>query len=246
MISLELVGGRTADGVSTTDWGALARDLARERKIVRLLDPVSLPPFVTALRAFDMAPSDPSRTALFTISTWEPCVGPALPLEAGEPTHEQRFRAHFENQQATEWLRGLANNTLCQVAIARALRGPNLHVVGNAERLPDVLVLVHDALLRDADAALLVAFDPVPEARHAMPASAYSQAAAVMLQPVAGGARGLACGAIDFCDSSSVDVVRHWIAVAGRDRLQLDIDLTLGGQGAARDQPGSEAAWQRH
>jgi 3-oxoacyl-(acyl-carrier-protein) synthase len=150
------------------DEGALrseAKKLAA-RKILRFLDRASLPTFVAATTVYRASPPcDPADVAIYTVSGWDGAM-PDQPFEAdGSPESDERLgRYILEDANPTGWLRMLANNALCQVSIAEGFRGPNTHLVGDAEALREALVLAGSDLSRGvAELALVVAFDPPAE-----------------------------------------------------------------------------------
>ncbi|MHB8464116.1 MAG: hypothetical protein ACYDH6_19635 [Acidimicrobiales bacterium] len=215
MTGVVIAGGHVVRGGGPYDLQAEARRLAKDRKVVRLLDGVSNPPFVAALTAFASIEDEVNRdeVALFTVSSWEPWL-PEAPAELVDADHHTRYKYCFgEAHQPTAWLRGLANNTLCQIAIAGRFRAANLHVVGRAAALGPVLELVSHALtMEGAAAALIVAFDPAGDA-HALPDETTSNAAAVALLPSNGpGARSVsALAGIIGGDAGAFDVVAAWV-----------------------------------
>jgi hypothetical protein len=211
MIALTVAAAADTFGAEPDELRIRAKDLARDRKIMRLLDPLSIPPFVAAVQAFDAVDGlDPARTALFTVSSWEPWMASPQLAAVDGLSHAEVFQRLIDTNHPTEWLRAMANNTLCQIAIARKLRGPNLHVVGDASQLASLLALAALELGGTADAALLVAFDTDDVHRHDAPDDAPSRAAAVVLidpRPA-----GDADGSVDALRGDASDVVREWRA----------------------------------
>jgi hypothetical protein len=176
---------------SADEEGALrgeAKELA-PRKILRFLDRASLPTFVAAATVYRTSPPcDPADVAIFTVSGWDGAM-PDQPFEPdGSPESDERLGRHIlEDANPTGWLRMLANNALCQVSIAEGFRGPNIHLVGDAEALRQALLLAGSDLSRGAaELALVVAFDPPTEQLDCPSERAATAATAIALARGAG------------------------------------------------------------
>ena len=143
-----------------------ARSFTSDRKIMRLLDRVSLAPFVACLEVLRRAPKiDRSRLALFTFSGWDasttiPITFSLAGLDTSSGNREDLVRRLCDASNPTEWLRHLANNTICQAAIAAGCTGPTYHVVGDGSSLETLFALAMETLRGDAvDTCVIVGFD---------------------------------------------------------------------------------------
>jgi beta-ketoacyl synthase-like protein len=144
-----------------------ARSLVSDRKVVRLLDSRSAPPFVAGVEAVDSARvQDGDRTGLFTASdeldepmaaAWTKMLGPdASALSPAEVFQ----RLMSDRLSPVIWLRSMGSNMLCQAAIARGLRGPSIHFVGDGETAAYALTMAVAALEEEqADVMVVVGFD---------------------------------------------------------------------------------------
>jgi 3-oxoacyl-(acyl-carrier-protein) synthase len=176
-------GGGTEEGL---------RESAREftsRKILRFLDRASLPAFVAASVVYRRSPEcDPADVAIYTVSGWDGAM-PDQPFEPdGSARDDARLGLHIlEGANPTGWLRMLANNALCQVSIAHGFRGPNAHLVGDAETLRQVLISAGCDLARGAaKLVLVVAFDPPPGQLGYPSSRTAARASAIALAVVSG------------------------------------------------------------
>jgi hypothetical protein len=145
------------------DLASEAKRLANDRKIVRLLDPVSMPPFVAALSTLHQAGAlDLARLALYMVSECD-YESPEPPASSTGtfPLQPEVARHYYENGNPAAWLRSMPNSCICQTSIASGAHGPNLHLVGGGMSVRHALLLA-DAALRSgqASAALIVAYSP--------------------------------------------------------------------------------------
>lgn len=158
-----------------------ARELSSDRKIVRMLEPVSSAGFVATLEAFALAGvPTPADVGLFTVSGWD--LGAPLP-EVGDasPRIEAMARKLAESGNPTPWLRSLGNAALCQASIQAGFHGPSMHFVGDGHTVGLALVLAEQLLARPGTAAFVVtAFDTDPEV-HSRPVG---RSASVVLRTV--------------------------------------------------------------
>lgn len=140
-----------------------AKRLANDRKIVRLLDPVSTPPFVAALITVNnLGGVDTSGMALYMVSECD-YESPEPPsTDSGEfPGPREVARHYYENGNPAAWLRSMPNSCICQTSIVSGAHGPNLHLVGNAESVRHAVLLADVALRAErATAALIIAYSP--------------------------------------------------------------------------------------
>jgi hypothetical protein len=153
------------------------RHLVTDRKVLRLLTPLATPPLVAAVRAYDAVPQvAPERTSVHTVSGWEES-GTASVTRPGRST------------TPTAELQRMTTLPLCVITLARRLRGPNAHWVGDGVTLSHVLGLVeHELASGAADRSLVVAFDLVGEG----PSSCAAAAALLALDGDAGPGHGSA------------------------------------------------------
>ncbi len=168
------------------------RELARAfaaRKILRFLDRASLPAFIAASAVYQRSPDrDPADVAIYTVSGWDGAM-PVPPFEPdGSAADDARLGRHIlEDANPTGWLRMLANNALCQVSITQGFRGPNTHLVGDAETLRQALVTAaYDLASGLATLALVIAFDPPPGQQGAPSSQTRARASAVALALIDG------------------------------------------------------------
>lgn len=154
-----------AAAVDVTDLGVDVATEARRyagRKVFRLLERMSIPPFVVAHRLVRAVEGNiVPDLALVVVSGWEPGV----PDDLGRHADDTESRMHLiakmqELITPTRWLSGLPNNALCQIAITTGSLGPNMHLVGGGAAVAEALGLASDMLHRGSvPAALVVAFD---------------------------------------------------------------------------------------
>lgn len=159
---------RVADCVAIRDRpddvGAAARRFAN-RKVVRLLERVSLPPFVAAHLLLDRHPElEVADLGLVVVSGWEPGVPDWLSPHDGSPDgFAQAVATLNELVTPTAFLAGHPNNLLCQIAVSTGQHGPNFHLVGDARSGLEALWLIGSLVdMGLAPAVLLVGFDPPP------------------------------------------------------------------------------------
>lgn len=145
--------------VPPPDVPTVARALAGDRKVFRMLDRLSMPPFVAALEAWRATTGlAPERTALFTVSGWEPDVPDLGDVVPGH--WDERVRFYRDRTSSGGMLRRMPNTVCCHVAVAGKLRGPNAHFVGDGTALVQVVELATVTLESGAvEAAVVVAFD---------------------------------------------------------------------------------------
>lgn len=163
------------------DLRALAKEFA-PRKVLRFLDGASLAPFVAAATAYRRNPCcDPADVALYTVSGWDGAQPDPPFTPNGSAEDDARLGRHIlEDANPTGWLRMLANNALCQVSIVEGFRGPNVHLVGDAQALWQALVTAGaDLASGAAKLALVVAYDP-PEDEQRNPSRRTSSRAAAL------------------------------------------------------------------
>lgn len=178
---------RVASAVHPDELGADAAARARGyagRKVFRLLERMSVPPFVVAHGLVaTIEPDLVPDLALVVVSGWEPDVPDGIGQHSGDT--ESRLDVVAKMQALitpTRWLSGLPNNALCQIAVTTGILGPNLHLVGDGAAVIDALELASDLLLRGAaTGAIVVAFDS-GEPRLRPPDEVDSVAAGVLLR----------------------------------------------------------------
>ncbi|WP_020667191.1 hypothetical protein [Amycolatopsis nigrescens] len=205
--------------------GELPDDLRRyakenaHRKINRLLERVSLAPFVAGLSLYRREPvGEPDRVALLTVSGWDPDTPePAEPAESSEAALSD-FYLHPKG--VGDYLQRMPNNPICQLSIAGGFRGPNVHYTGGVDSLA-LMTTVAASHITDgsSDCALLVAFDVAEQDVHALPDTVDSTAAAVLLAPAGAGAGDL--GSVPELlaalaevprPSGAVAALEHWLS----------------------------------
>jgi hypothetical protein len=143
------------------DAAAQARGYAG-RKVFRLLERMSIPPFVVAHELVATVDAElVPDLALVVVSGWEPDVPDSLGRHEGDTESRLDLVARMQALiTPTKWLTGLPNNALCQIAVTTGILGPNLHLVGDGETVVDALELVSDLLHRGAaPGAIVLAFD---------------------------------------------------------------------------------------
>jgi hypothetical protein len=148
----------------TSEPSVFAREFAN-RKVMRFLDDVALKPFITIVELRNRFPDvDPHEVAVFTISTWEAdVVNPDVTPGPGESQAYAMSRHLYEHGNPTEWLRHMPNNTICQAAISREVRGANAHYAGDGASVIHSLLVADQALVTgDARVAIVAAFDQAP------------------------------------------------------------------------------------
>ncbi len=187
---LTLIGGLTSAELKG-DLSLIARTRGG-RKIMRLLESMSIPPFATATELIGGHDDlDVAALALLTVSSWEPDV----------PTDTVRHCRTLESREAQarhmqevvnpmQWLSAMPNNLLCQVATALGCHGPNAHWVGDGAALGLCLQFTEGLLSRGAaPAALVVTFDPPPGVTRLAPDTVPSAAAALLVATTGEGPR---------------------------------------------------------
>lgn len=145
-MSIRVVDTYASDELPDDLWGATWA--LATRRVRRLLNDVSIPPYIVSVELFTrLGAVDPSRVALFTVSGWDSSDNPrdvSTTVEAGP----------------SDWLRQLCNVSLCQSAITAGVTGPNAHLVGGGEAFCHGLALASAVLEQGAAThALVVAFD---------------------------------------------------------------------------------------
>ena len=159
------------------------------RKVLRFLDAASFAPFAMAVKVYRENPvCPPEDVALYTLSGWDGDMPDQPFTPDGSTAQDTELSKHIlEDANPVVWLRMLANNALCQVSIAEGFRGPNAHFVGDAPALGHALAAAVDDLRSGAAGlALIVAYDPAPEARRNPSGRAPTRAAAIALTEGAG------------------------------------------------------------
>jgi hypothetical protein len=172
------------------DVAAAARSFA-SRKVVRLLERVSLPPFVAAHTLLGRHPEiEVADLGLVVLSAWEPGVPDWLPTHDGTLAGFGQAIARLnELVTPTTFLAGHPNNLLCQIAVSTGQHGPNFHLIGDARAGLEALDLISSLLaLELAPAVLLVAFDTPLEHTLSSPEATDSDAVALLFvgEPTAG------------------------------------------------------------
>lgn len=148
------------------DLMADAKGLAKDRKVMRLLDTPTYAPFVCALEAYAVSGDhDPDQVALFSVSEvdYKP---PPFPLDVlgADASAVDSARYVYENSDPTSWLRGTPNSGICMTSIIGKFRGPNMHMVGDGPSVVNAIALAHAALLDgQATTAIVVAYSPASE-----------------------------------------------------------------------------------
>jgi len=189
------------------------------RKVIRMLDRISLAPFVAAmaLHARQDWP-DLDRVGLFTVSGWDPATPvPAqlVPQSPSETATSAAIHYYLHPAGVSDYLRRMPNNAICQIAIATQFRGPNVHFTGGADSLALITALAASAITdRAADAVVVVAFDPPEGDQAALPDDADSTAAAFVLAPAPSGIA--VAGLLDDLDaappgSGAVAALQAWM-----------------------------------
>lgn len=138
---------------ASADHATAAGDLGRivsDRKVLRLVGERAAAPLRAASDAYDAAvpvPGASARTAVHTVSGWEETEG---------ATSGNGHRSITPTGE----LRRMTTMPLCVIMLARHIRGPNAHWVGDGATVCHLLALVDDDLARGAaDRTLVVAFD---------------------------------------------------------------------------------------
>jgi hypothetical protein len=154
------------------------------RKVNRLLERISLAPFAAGHSLYQRLPiGEPDRVALLTVSGWDPDTPEPEPTGGGlSPAELSSFYLHPKG--VGDYLQRMPNNPICQLSIAAGFRGPNVHYTGGVESL-ELMATVAVSHLADgsSDCAILLAFDVERQHQHALPDTADSVAAAVLLAP---------------------------------------------------------------
>lgn len=162
------------------------REVVGDRKILRFLNPNSLPAFACAVEAASLLPDvDPQRLTLFTVSGWESMkeFAPAG-LDGATGTRDELRRLFYNTSNPTFALSMLNNAPLCQAGIATRIQGPSMHVMGDGTAALRLLVIAAETFRENtAEAAIVVAFDVDGNGARA------SRARAIVLSPNAQGAR---------------------------------------------------------
>jgi hypothetical protein len=180
---------RVIDMIANDELPAELRTTAKEqagRKVIRMLDRISLAPFVAAM-ALNARQNwtDLDRVGLFTVSGWDPATPvPASLVRQSDSETAASLAIHYylHPPSVTDYLRRMANNAICQIAIATQFRGPNVHFTGGADSLALITALAASAISdKAAEAAVVIAFDPPDGDRAALPDDADSAAAAFVL-----------------------------------------------------------------
>lgn len=154
---------------------AEAKTLAKDRKILRLLDATTHAPFVCVLEAHAAAGGgDPEQVALFSVSEVDyappPCPLDVLGADAATQDATRHLSKHAE---PTGWIRSMPNSGLCMTSIVGEFRGPNLRLVGHGPSVVSALALAHAALLDgQATTAIVVAYSDGSEGSPATDAAA--------------------------------------------------------------------------
>ncbi|MYY87072.1 MULTISPECIES: hypothetical protein [unclassified Streptomyces] len=160
-MSPALLGARTVSG-SSAELRSRAGSFTT-RKVLRLLAPWSLAPFVTVLELREAAwPTgwNGDRTGLITISGLEPGFGVLAPTGEAGPASVEEHLAQVLERKPTEWLSEMVNNPACQASIVSQLHGPSLHYVGDADTCRLALLQAAAWLESETvDGVVVVAFD---------------------------------------------------------------------------------------
>ena len=133
-----------------------------DRKVMRFLTGVELPPFVAATNLIvNRADVHRDDIGLYTVSGWEAKAPPIQGTYDGSEDVARALAEEFRNRVTpTDWLRDMGNNALCQIAIATSVRGPNCHYVGDGATMQTVLGLAQQTLVEEAARVVIaVAFD---------------------------------------------------------------------------------------
>ncbi|MFJ8142278.1 hypothetical protein [Streptomyces sp. NPDC096013] len=159
-MSPALLGARTVSG-SSAELRSRASSFTT-RKVLRLLAPWSLAPFVTVMELKAAWPTgwNGDRTGLITISGLEPGFGVLVPARDAGPATVEEHLAQVLERKPTEWLSEMVNNPACQASIVSQLHGPSLHYVGDADTCR--LALLEAAAWLESetvDGVVVVAFD---------------------------------------------------------------------------------------
>ena len=141
------------------DLSGYARENAH-RKVNRLLERISLAPFVAGHSLYRRLPiGDPDRVALLTVSGWDPDTVEPAPAD-GQLSAAELSSFYLHPKGIGDYLQRMPNNPICQLSIAAGFRGPNVHYTGEVESLTLMATVAACHLLDgSADCAMLLAFD---------------------------------------------------------------------------------------